>query len=146
MHFPCILVKPELPGASGGRGHHCSLQGAREGWKCRVLQNNSPLAEAFDFQAWERGMIIASILRSSERSDSESGWQGAMGQILMRDERGAGAGGVVSSRHCHMSPASPFSWNLWTWSAYLGKRQGHVNSQQGPKCSGGGGGRDLENT
>lgn len=69
-----------------------------------------------------------------------------MGQILMRDERRASTSGVVSSRHCHMSPASPFSWNLWTWSAYLGKRQSHVNSQQGLKHAGGQDGRDLKNT
>lgn len=60
-----------------------------------------------------------------------SGWRGAKGQILPRDERGAGASGVASSRHCHMSPVSPFSWNLCTWSAYLGKGQSRVTSQQG---------------
>lgn len=45
------------------------------------------------------------------------------GQIPLSGERGAGASGVVSSRHCHMSPSSPSLWNLWMWSAYLGKGQ-----------------------
>lgn len=68
LHFPCILAKTELSGTPGGHGRHCSpLRGGREGWKRRVLQNDSPLADVFDFQGWERGRggvggIIVSIL------------------------------------------------------------------------------------
>lgn len=42
----------------------------------------------------------------------------------------------MSSCHCHMSATSPFLWNSWRWSAYLGRGQSHVSLQQAPRGSG----------
>lgn len=83
------------------------------------LGNDSPFAEAFNFKGGNGGESFILQRKAKGKQPAGAGTAPAAGL--------EGAGGAVSSCHCHMLPTSPFLWNSWRWSAYLGRGQSHVS-------------------
>lgn len=109
------LVRTELSETSGKHGTAAALP---------ELENDSPLAETFNFRGGSGGDHClhptkqkAKLQRSRSRGTAPA----------------AALEGAVSSCHCHMLSMSPFLWNSWRWSAYLGRGHSHVNLQQSPR-------------
>jgi len=123
-HSPGVLVKTELSGTSGGHGPPPGMEGGLD-TPCPAKQLS--VSRGFSFPRVGTG---GKSLPPSYEAESEAIAKrpaGSEGTDPAVGCEGAGASGAASSRHCHMSPASPFSWNLWTWSAYLRKGHSHVS-------------------